>query len=108
MKAEKRDAALTVDGPRGPAHVCQPGAIWLAQSVGGWIVPVGTATRRNRRLRSWDRFLVPVLFDCAVIVHGEPFPLDPAWSEEEACLRTAEAIEAMTREAERRIAELGA
>ena len=99
MTAESRDAALTVDGPRGPARIVQPGAIWLAQTTGGWIVPVGSASRRGKRFRSWDRFLIPIPFDRVFVVHGEPFPLDAKWSEEEACRIVAESIECMSREA---------
>ena len=32
-------AAFTVDGPRGPARVAQPGAVWLASATGNPIVP---------------------------------------------------------------------
>ncbi len=32
-------AAFTVDGPRGPARVAQPGAVWLAGATGHPIVP---------------------------------------------------------------------
>ena len=32
-------AAFTVDGPRGPERVAQPGAVWLASATGYPIVP---------------------------------------------------------------------
>src|SRR5438309_1849882 len=34
-----RPAGFTVDGPRGPARVAQPGAVWLARITGNPIVP---------------------------------------------------------------------
>ena len=37
--ADGRPAAFTVDGPRGPARVAQPGAVWLASATGNPIVP---------------------------------------------------------------------
>lgn len=55
--------AITVDGPRGPAMVAQPGAAQLATLAGaGWIgvfyaLPVNAWT-----LNSWDRFLIPKPF----------------------------------------------
>ncbi len=101
MGTERRDGALTVDGPRGPAHVVQKGVVRLAIDTGSWIVPIGTATVKNRRLRSWDRFLVPLPFDRASVVHGEPFLLDPECDVDEACARIATAIEISTLEAER-------
>src|SRR6267142_6631581 len=32
-------AALTLDGPRGPARVAQPGAVWLAKTTGNPVLP---------------------------------------------------------------------
>src|SRR5438876_11030079 len=34
-----RAAAFTLDGPRGPARVAQPGAVWLAKTTGNPVVP---------------------------------------------------------------------
>jgi lysophospholipid acyltransferase (LPLAT)-like uncharacterized protein len=102
MRNDRRDGALTVDGPRGPAHVVQPGVVRLARATGAWILPLGCASRRQRHLRSWDRFALPNLFDVVEVVHGEPFPVDESWSEEEACRRIAEAISSANREARKR------
>ena len=37
--AAGRPAAFTLDGPRGPARVAQPGAVWLAKATGNPVVP---------------------------------------------------------------------
>ena len=37
--AAGKPAAFTLDGPRGPAKVAQPGAVWLAKATGNPIVP---------------------------------------------------------------------
>ena len=37
--AAGRPVAFTVDGPRGPARVAQPGAVWLAGATGNPILP---------------------------------------------------------------------
>jgi lysophospholipid acyltransferase (LPLAT)-like uncharacterized protein len=50
---------ITPDGPRGPARVVQPGAVWLAASTGCPILPVRFAATRFRTTRSWDAHLVP-------------------------------------------------
>ena len=34
-----KPAGFTVDGPRGPARVAQPGAVWLAKATGNPVVP---------------------------------------------------------------------
>jgi lysophospholipid acyltransferase (LPLAT)-like uncharacterized protein len=66
------DAAFAVDGPRGPRHEVQPGAIEAARLTGAPIVPVAFAASRKRLLRSWDRFQVPYPFGRGVFVFGEP------------------------------------
>ena len=58
--AEGWDIAFTPDGPRGPASEVQPGVILAAASTGLPIVPVAVAASRAKRLRSWDRFLMPL------------------------------------------------
>ena len=37
--AAGRPAGFTVDGPRGPARVAQPGAVWLAKATGNPVLP---------------------------------------------------------------------
>jgi len=34
-----RQAALTIDGPKGPPRVAQPGILYLARQTGAWIMP---------------------------------------------------------------------
>ena len=52
-------AAFTVDGPRGPARVAQPGAVWLASATGNPIVPFHIEADRFWTTRSWDRHQIP-------------------------------------------------
>jgi lysophospholipid acyltransferase (LPLAT)-like uncharacterized protein len=66
------DLAFTPDGPRGPASVVQPGVVLAAAATGLPIQPVAVAASRARRLRSWDRFLVPSPFAAVHFVYGEP------------------------------------
>ena len=40
-------AALTVDGPRGPARVVQPGVVQLARLTGAWILPITSSSSRG-------------------------------------------------------------
>src|SRR6187399_3530686 len=37
--AAGKPAGFTLDGPRGPARVAQPGAIWLASATGNPVLP---------------------------------------------------------------------
>jgi hypothetical protein len=91
------DLAFTPDGPRGPAGKVQPGVIQAAATTGFPIQPVALAAGRCRRLRSWDRFVVPLPFTTVHYVYGEPLTvarraqLEPAAAELEARLDAAEA-----------------
>jgi lysophospholipid acyltransferase (LPLAT)-like uncharacterized protein len=67
-----QDVAVVPDGPRGPSCRAQPGIVSLAATTGAPIVPVGVAARPARRLRSWDRFMVPAPFARCAIVFGAP------------------------------------
>jgi lysophospholipid acyltransferase (LPLAT)-like uncharacterized protein len=64
--------AFTVDGPRGPARVVQPGAIWLAGATGQPILPFHIEASRRWTTRSWDRGLVPKPFSTCALAVGEP------------------------------------
>lgn len=72
-KAEEGyDLAFTPDGPKGPAGVVQPGVILAAAATGWPILPVAMAASRCRRLRSWDRFVVPLPLSRVHFAYGEP------------------------------------
>ena len=53
--AAGQPAAFTVDGPRGPARVAQPGAVWLAGATGHPVLPFHIEADRCWTARSWDR-----------------------------------------------------
>jgi lysophospholipid acyltransferase (LPLAT)-like uncharacterized protein len=95
-----RPGALTVDGPKGPPRVVQPGILRLVREAGAWILPISGASSRPRFLRSWDRFLVPGPFSRNVVTYGEPFDLPASMSDEEASRRLAEALDAVTHAAD--------
>ncbi len=67
---------ITPDGPRGPAREVKTGIVHLAQRSGCLLVPMGLAVSRQRRLRSWDRTLLPLPFCRVVITLGEPIPVE--------------------------------
>ncbi len=64
--------AFTLDGPRGPAGIAKPGAIWLAMATGSPIVPFHIEAARYWELRSWDRAQIPKPFSRVAIVFGAP------------------------------------
>src|SRR5262249_17553981 len=79
-----RHAALTVDGPKGPPRVVQPGVVELARLTGAWILPITSSSARPRFLKSWDRYLLPRLFAKCVVLYGEPFSIEANLSDSEA------------------------
>lgn len=74
--AEGWDLAFTPDGPRGPASEVQPGVILAAAATGLPIQPVALAATRAKRLRSWDRFVVPLPLSTVHFVYGEPLAVE--------------------------------
>ena len=70
-------AAFTVDGPRGPARVAQPGAVWLASATGHPIVPFHIEAARFWTVKSWDSQQVPKPGSEVAIAVGEPMYVAP-------------------------------
>ncbi|MBI2828662.1 MAG: lysophospholipid acyltransferase family protein [Acidobacteria bacterium] len=67
-----RAAGFTLDGPRGPARVAQPGALWLARTTENPVLPFHLEASRFWTLRSWDRTQIPKPFSTVALVVGEP------------------------------------
>lgn len=78
-----RPAGFTVDGPRGPARVAQPGAVWLAKATGNPVLPFHLEASRYWTVRSWDRTQVPKPFSTVALVVGEAMDVPREASEED-------------------------
>ena len=94
-----RPAAFTLDGPRGPARVAQPGAIWLARATGNPVVPFHMEASSKWTANSWDQTQIPKPFTTVAVAIGDPFDvagdatdqqLETARQELERRLRTLE------------------
>ena len=87
-----RAAGFTLDGPRGPARVAQPGAVWLAKATGNPILPFHLEADRHWTLNSWDRTQVPKPFATVAIAMGEPIEVSRETDQEglQAVRRTLE------------------
>jgi hypothetical protein len=66
------DLAITPDGPRGPVYVVQEGVMSLAQLTGLPIVPVSYSVNWKIRLKSWDRFQIPLPFSRCEMIYAKP------------------------------------
>ena len=80
--AAGKPAGFTVDGPRGPARVAQPGAVWLAKATGNPVLPFHLEAQRHWTLKSWDRTQIPKPFSTVALVIGQPFEV-PADADDE-------------------------
>jgi lysophospholipid acyltransferase (LPLAT)-like uncharacterized protein len=70
--AAGRPVAFTLDGPRGPSRVAQPGAVWLAKATGNPVLPFHIEADRYWTMNSWDRTQVPRPFATVAVAIGEP------------------------------------
>jgi lysophospholipid acyltransferase (LPLAT)-like uncharacterized protein len=99
MEAGK-PTGFTIDGPRGPARVAQPGALWLAKATGNPVLPFHLESSSHWTMRSWDKTQVPKPFATVAVVMGEPLYVPRA--------TTAAELEAARGELERRLTMLEA
>jgi lysophospholipid acyltransferase (LPLAT)-like uncharacterized protein len=95
---EGKPAGFTIDGPRGPARVAQPGAIWLARATGNPVLPFHAEASSYWTANSWDRTQIPKPFSTVALVIGEPLEV-PANT-------TDDQLGAARRELERRLGAL--
>jgi hypothetical protein len=76
-------AAIMVDGPRGPAHEPKMGCVLATARTGAPLIPVTCRAKPAIRARSWDRTLIPLPFARIVISLGDPFTVPPGAGAEE-------------------------
>jgi lysophospholipid acyltransferase (LPLAT)-like uncharacterized protein len=101
--AAGKPAGFTLDGPRGPARIAQPGAVWLAKATGNPVLPFHLEASRHWTVKSWDRTQIPKPFATVALVVGQPFTVDANadGAEIEACRQRLEqrlqALEARAR-----------
>ena len=74
--------AFTPDGPRGPSHKVQPGALFIAQKSGCPIIPIGVSAYPRIHISSWDRYQIPLPFAKACMIIGDPIVV-PSDADEE-------------------------
>ena len=72
LALEGYNAILTPDGPRGPRYVAQSGVVKLAMVTGLPILPVSATVEPCKRLKSWDRTIIPLPFARCTARVGKP------------------------------------
>jgi lysophospholipid acyltransferase (LPLAT)-like uncharacterized protein len=96
--AAGKPAGFTIDGPRGPARVAQPGALWLAKTTGNPVLPFHLEADRHWTANSWDRTQIPKPFATVALAVGEPLDV-PADASDDG-------VESARRELESRLQQL--
>jgi lysophospholipid acyltransferase (LPLAT)-like uncharacterized protein len=79
-----RDAAFTIDGPRGPRWVAKRGSVMLSKATGAAILCFHVALRRAYVFRrTWDLTQFPYPFSQAAVFIAPPIVVAPQAGEEE-------------------------
>ena len=74
---------ITPDGPRGPNRKVSEGIIKIAVHSQVPIIPLGFASNKNLKLKSWDSFLITYPFSRCRFVWGEPITIPSSTKEDD-------------------------
>ena len=95
---EGRDAAFTIDGPRGPRYVAKPGPVMLARKTGRPIYLFHIGVEKAYTLeKAWDKMQIPHPFSRAVIVGAPLIHVSPDADADELKRKHAEMQAALER-----------
>jgi len=95
---------FTPDGPRGPFQEVHHGLLYVAQKLDCPILPFAYGARKSWVFGSWDKFLIPKLFNRISIVYGEPMMVGPHDSLSVMADIMKNKLNTVTREADRLVA----
>jgi lysophospholipid acyltransferase (LPLAT)-like uncharacterized protein len=70
-----KEAAITPDGPKGPARSVAQGVLIAAQRSGAAILPIAASADRAWRANSWDSFLIPKPFARVTVSYSAPISI---------------------------------
>ncbi len=74
---------ITPDGPRGPKQKVSDGIIKIANHSQVPIIPLGFASNKNFKLKSWDSFLITCPFAKCNFVWGDPISIPEKINEDD-------------------------
>jgi len=72
-----KDAAFTIDGPRGPRYIAKQGPVLLALKTGAAIFCFHISMKHKIQLKSWDEFQIPLPFTTALVLKAPPIWVPP-------------------------------
>ena len=95
-----KNIAFTPDGPKGPRREVKDGVVYAAKMTGLPVVPFHFTAKAKKRLRSWDRMIVPRPFTRAVFLYGAPIAVPRDGDVEEWRLKIERQMRDLAEEAE--------
>jgi lysophospholipid acyltransferase (LPLAT)-like uncharacterized protein len=99
-----RPVGFTIDGPRGPARVAQPGAAFLSGATGQPILPFHIEASRFWTAGRWDQTQIPKPFSTVAVAIGAPIVVPS--TNDAAVERCREELETVLSALERRARQL--
>tara|TARA_Y100000741_G_scaffold364672_1_gene356481 strand:+ start:777 stop:1274 length:498 start_codon:yes stop_codon:yes gene_type:complete len=77
IKSLNNDISIGIspDGPKGPRHKVSDGIIQIARLSEKEIIPVGIGFKKKWILNTWDRFIIPKIFNEICFVWGKPIKI---------------------------------
>ena len=67
---------IALDGPRGPRHQVSEGPIQIARISNKMILPVVIGFKKKWALNTWDKFIIPKIFNTINIYWGKPIQVE--------------------------------
>jgi lysophospholipid acyltransferase (LPLAT)-like uncharacterized protein len=84
------DAAITLDGPKGPFHEPKPGLLTLAYKTGATVIPLRLLPTACWRFeRAWDQYFIPKPFSRLTLDYRPPLALSGEQEADLALLKEA-------------------
>ena len=105
---EGKNIGFTPDGPLCPPRVVKEGVVYAAKVTGFPVVPFYWTAKNAKRLRSWDRMLVPKPFSKVVFLYGDPITVPRDGEVEEWRLKIEREMNDLAEEAEEKFEALWA
>ena len=91
-----RDAAFTIDGPRGPRFVAKSGSVILSKATGAAILCFHIAVKKAYVFeRSWDLLQIPHLFSRTALFIAPPIVVEPDAADATVAAKQKEVQEAL-------------
>lgn len=76
IKTAKQRLCITPDGPRGPNMKINSAIIEIASRTNAVIVPLSYSAKYAKFMNSWDKMLIPRIFNHITIAYGEAIIVD--------------------------------